>query len=112
MTAVPKLGAVVMMAISLMLARCTGTASSRSTTTRTTAAIRATVQLQVRVTPTAVTGAAGYFWLLGTYPCSTGTCPVLMRSADGGKFWVRVGSPPSSVDAIDFASREDGYAYP
>ena len=111
LTAVPKLGAVVMMAISLMLARCTGTASSRSTTTRTTAAIRATVQPQVRVTPTAVTGAAGYFWLLGTYPCSTGTCPVLMRSADGGKFWVRVGSPPSSVDAIDFADQEDGYAY-
>jgi photosystem II stability/assembly factor-like uncharacterized protein len=34
-----------------------------------------------------------------------------MRSADGGKFWVRVGSPPSSVDAIDFADQEDGYAY-
>ena len=111
MTAVAKLGAVVMMAISLMLARCTGTASSRPTTTRTTAAIRATVQPQVRVTPAAVTGAAGDLWMLGTYPCSTGTCPVLMRSTNGGQSWVRVGSPPSSVDAIDFANREDGYAY-
>jgi len=63
------------------------------------------------ITPTAVTGAAGDLWMLGTYACSTGTCPVLMRSTDGGRSWVRVGSPPSSVDAIDFANRQDGYAY-
>ena len=111
MTAVPKLGAVVMMAISLMLARCTGTASSRPTTTRTTAAIRATVQPQVPVTPTAVSGAAGYLWILGTYPCSTGTCPVLMRSTHGGRSFVRVGSPPLATDSMEFANSEDGYAY-
>ena len=57
--AVPKFGAVAMMAISLMLARCTGSVSSSATTTRTTAAIRVTAQPQVRVNPTAVTGAAG-----------------------------------------------------
>ena len=49
---VPKFGAVLMVAMSLMLARCTGTASSRPTPTRTTAAILATVQPQVPVTPT------------------------------------------------------------
>ena len=64
-----------------------------------------------KVTPTAVTGADGYLWMLGTYPCATGTCPVLMRSADGGQSFVRVGTPPPSVDALAFANREDGYAY-
>ena len=63
------------------------------------------------ITPTAVTGAAGYLWMLGTYPCETGTCPVLMRSTDGGRSWVRVGSPPSLVDAIDSRTGRDGYAY-
>jgi photosystem II stability/assembly factor-like uncharacterized protein len=70
------------------------------------------------ITPTAVTGAAGYLWMLGTYPCATGTCPVLMRSTDNGKSWVRVGSPPASVVSappyltmLNFANREDGYAH-
>ncbi len=65
---VPKLGAVVMMAISLLFARCTGSVTSTLTSTRTAAAVYATAQTQVRVTPTAVTGAAGDLWLLGTYP--------------------------------------------
>ena len=108
---VPKLGAVVMMAISLMLARCTGSVSSSATATRTGTAIHITAQTQVRVTPTAVTGADGYLWMLGTYPCATGTCPVLMRSADGGKSFARVGTPPAGMYGIEFANRQDGYAY-
>ena len=108
---VPKLGAVVMMAISLMLARCTGTASSSATSTKTTAAVHITARTQVRVTPTAVTGAAGDLWLLGTYPCSTGSCSAIMRSTDGGKLFVRVGSLPMWVATLMFANREDGYAY-
>ena len=64
-----------------------------------------------QLTPTAVTGADGYLWMLGTYPCESGTCPVLMRSTDGGKSFVRVGTPPPLANALVFANREDGYAY-
>jgi len=64
----------------------------------------------LRVTATAVTGAGGDLWLLGTYSCSRGTCPVVMRSTNGGKSFVRVGTPPHSVDSLVFANREDGYA--
>jgi len=105
---VPKLGAVVM-AISLMLARCTGSVSSSATSTRTTTAIHVTALPQARITPTAVTGAAGYLWLAGTYPCVTGTCPLLLRSTDGGKSFLRVGTPPADMYSIEFANRQDGY---
>jgi photosystem II stability/assembly factor-like uncharacterized protein len=63
------------------------------------------------INPTAVTGAAGYLWMLGTYPCSARTCPVLMRSTDGGKSFVRVGTPPVGMYGIEFANHEDGYVY-
>ncbi|MGA2527657.1 MAG: hypothetical protein ABSG36_00690 [Acidimicrobiales bacterium] len=62
-----------------------------------------------KVTPTAVTGADGYLWMLGTYPCAAGTCPVLMRSTDGGKSFVRVGTPPAGMYGLEFANRRDGY---
>ena len=65
----------------------------------------------VRVTPTEVTGAGGYLWMLGTYPCSTGTCSVVMRSSDGGKSFVRFGTLPAADYRIEFANREDGYAF-
>jgi photosystem II stability/assembly factor-like uncharacterized protein len=64
-----------------------------------------------RVTPTEVTGAGGYLWMLGTYPCSTGTCSVVMRSSDGGKSFVRIGTLPAANYRIEFANREDGYAF-
>jgi len=64
-----------------------------------------------RVTPIEVTGAGGYLWMLGTYPCSTGTCSVVMRSSDGGKSFVRVGTLPAADYRIEFANREDGYAF-
>ena len=64
-----------------------------------------------QLTPTAVTGAVGAFWMLGSYPCATGTCSALMRSADGGKSFVRVGTPPAGIYGIEFANLLDGYAY-
>jgi len=107
-----RLVVVAILAMALALAACTSSmASQPPRSTRATEALDLTSETEARVTPTAVIGAAGHLWMLGTYPCSTGTCPVLMRSADGGRSWVRVGSPPSSVDAIDFANRDDGYAY-
>ena len=100
MSAVRRLGVIGVALLVLTIAACT---SSTSATTQTEA--------HTHVTPTAVTGAAGYFWLLGEYRCATGTCPVVMRSTDGGKSFVRVGSPPASVDVLQFANHEDGYAY-
>lgn len=94
------------MGVVLMLAASPSGASSRTAT-----GIRVTAGTQARITPTAVAGAAGYLWMLGTYPCATGSCPVLMRSSDGGKSWVQVGTPPPPVDTLAFANREDGYAY-
>jgi len=63
------------------------------------------------ITSTAVAGAAGYFWLAGTYPCAMGKCSVLTRSTDGGGTWVRVGSVPSRSGTLVFANAEDGYSY-
>jgi photosystem II stability/assembly factor-like uncharacterized protein len=112
-----KLGAVVMMAISMMLARCTGAVSSSVTSTKTTTAIHVTALLQVRITPTAVAGGAGDLWLLGTYPCATGTCSAMMRSTDGGNTFVRVSYPSTSPpfeatgQSFWFGNAEDGYLY-
>ena len=86
-------------------------AGTCSATSPTTAYVASQAEALPHITPTAVTGADGYLWLAGTYPCATGTCPVLMRSADGGSTWARVGSPPQSIDVIHFANRTDGYAY-
>lgn len=80
------------------------------TFTACTSSISPSTQTGAHVTPTAVTGTAGYFWLLGEYRCPTGTCPVVMRSTNSGKSFVRVGSPPASVDTLQFANHEDGYA--
>ena len=49
--------------------------------------------------------------MLGTYPCSTGTCSAVMRSSDGGKSFVRTGTLPAADYRIEFANREDGYAF-
>ena len=68
-----------------------------------------------------MTAAAGRAWLLGTYPCSSHTCYVILRSDNDGSTWVRVGAPPVHstsgsiieiyVNSLTFANREDGYAY-
>ena len=58
--------------------------------------------------------------MLGTYPCSRGTCFAIVRSDDRGNTWVRVAAPPVHIPpsggefpigALTFANREDGYAY-
>ncbi len=49
--------------------------------------------------------------MLGTYPCSTGTCSAVMRSSDGGRSFVKTGTLPAAYYQITFANREDGYAF-
>jgi photosystem II stability/assembly factor-like uncharacterized protein len=97
---VRKLGVIAALVLVLTLAARTSSTNSATQT-----------EAHAQVIPTAVTGAAGYFWLLGESRCATGTCPVVMRSTDGGKSFFRVGSPPASVAYLDFANHEDGYAY-
>ena len=101
------------MIMAMTLAACTSSmASQPPRSTRATEVVHLVAQTDSRVTPTAVTGAAGYLWMLGTYPCSTGTCSVrVMRSSDGGKSFVRVGTLPAANYQIEFANREDGYAF-
>lgn len=77
-----------------------------------------------RLTPTAIAGADGYLWLLGTYPCASRTCLAVMRSSDAGKTFTRVAAPSVSLPGKDwggfeslgsdqfvFANAEDGYLY-
>ena len=107
-----RLGIVVTVVIAVTLVACTSSmASQPPRSTRATEVVHLVAQTDVRVTPTAVTGAAGYLWMLGTYPCSTGTCSVVMRSSDGGKSFVKVGTLPAANYQIEFANREDGYAF-
>ena len=98
-----KIGMTVVMAVALAV--CTSSMVSHPPrSTPATEVIHLESETGVPVTPTAVTAAAGYVWVLGTYSCEAGTCPVLMRSTDGGTTWEGVGTPPYSVDAIDFAT--------
>lgn len=108
MSAVSKLGAVVMTAISLVLAGCTG---SGAPSTRTTTAIIVTAGTSAQVIPTAVAGAAGGLWLVETYPCATGKCSALLRSTDGGSTWTLLSTLRFAVTALEFANAEDGYAF-
>ncbi len=60
-------------------------------------------------------------WALATHPCPPGTCPVLMRTRDGGRTWRAASTPPtavapaclissaSCVSQIRFASARVGY---
>jgi photosystem II stability/assembly factor-like uncharacterized protein len=61
-------------------------------------------------TPTATASAAGFLWLTGTYLCTGGTCSVVFRSADAGRTWTRVSSLPETIETLQFANSEDGYA--
>jgi photosystem II stability/assembly factor-like uncharacterized protein len=64
-----------------------------------------------------VTGASGSLWLLGTYPCSAGTCYKILRSNDLGKTFVPVATPPiprpteNAAVSLHFANNDDGYLY-
>jgi len=120
----PKAGLriLVMVVMVLILGAGTTSASARpAKTTRTAQAVHPATQTEAHahVTWLTVTGAAGNLWLLGDYPCSSGTCLAIFRSENGGESFVRVGVPP--VHALEprglptgsllFANRQDGYAY-
>ena len=57
--------------------------------------------------------------MLGTAPCSSGSCLGIARTQDGGASWSSVTPPPTSysgaggsgVSAIRFADTQDGWAY-
>ena len=83
-----------------------------------TATAGTTAVSPAHITPTAVAGAGDDLWLFGTYPCSIGTCPAMMRSTDGGKTFVRItypsGLPPGWTvggKPFWFANADDGYLY-
>ncbi len=67
-------------------------------------------------------------WALGTFPCSAGSCPLLVTSKDGGRTWERRAAPAATLPAGDgsfaadcaaatcvsqlrFASDRVGYAF-
>lgn len=60
-------------------------------------------------------------WVLGSAPCGTSSqCLALMRTEDGGKTWVSVTPPPTSllageeqggVSEVRFANSQDGWAF-
>jgi hypothetical protein len=59
---------------------------------------------------------SGEVWVLGSAPCGSGQCAVVVRSDDGGSTFVRVGAPAVGVGngremSIRFADRENGFVY-
>lgn len=61
-------------------------------------------------------------WVLGTAPCGTSRCLVLLRTEDGGAAWTQVQAPPipgpfpstasgAPGAAVRFADRDDGWAF-
>jgi len=49
-------------------------------------------------------------WVLGTFPCRTGSCAALVRTTDAGRRFTRVAVPFGAV-AVRFADSRDGFAY-
>lgn len=59
-------------------------------------------------------------WVLGSVPCASGLCPVLLRTQDGGRTWVAIPAPSSTVSTgpqtngvreVRFADANDGWVY-
>jgi photosystem II stability/assembly factor-like uncharacterized protein len=63
-------------------------------------------------------------WVLGSAPCATGRCPVIAHTVDGGRKWVTIPAPQTSIgttgqyreDArgiagLRFADARDGWAF-
>lgn len=59
-------------------------------------------------------------FVLGSAPCESGQCTVVLRTNDTGKSWHRIGAPPvavtdkqgpGTVRAIRFATLDDGWVY-
>ena len=58
------------------------------------------------------------YWVLGSAPCPSGTCPALVRTVDGGAHFTGIPAPPVPLGAggapeptLRFADRLDGYAF-
>jgi hypothetical protein len=62
-------------------------------------------------------------WVLGSAGCGANTCPVIVRTLDGGRSWTRIAAPATSLDyagdyqagsgvsGLRFADPLDGWAY-
>ena len=62
-------------------------------------------------------------WVLGSAGCGSNTCPVIVRTLDGGRTWTRITAPQTSLDVtgefqggtgisgLRFADALDGWAY-
>ncbi len=138
MSTVRKLGVTmtVTLILAVTLAACTSSTSPPSTSSTSSTRPATTTTHAPATTTTATTwteaaprtnwltvaGGAGRLWLLGDYPCSTGTCLAILRSDNGGTSFVRVGAPPVhgergvtpsglSIGSLLFVNKEDGYAY-
>jgi photosystem II stability/assembly factor-like uncharacterized protein len=106
-----KIGVIAVSVVALALAACTTSAVGLADST----------DAHPHVRWIDMTAAAGRAWLLGTYPCSSHTCYVILRSDNDGGTWARVAAPPVHstsgsiievyVDSLTFANRDDGYAY-
>lgn len=113
------------LALGLVLASCSQQASSTSSTSTTgvsssTRGARGpTTRPSLAASPvdwTRMAGAAGAFWLLGTYRCERLTCLVIARSTNGGGSFARVAAPDIRyhgegvvVTSFVFANAHDGY---
>ena len=62
-------------------------------------------------------------WVLGSASCGANTCPIIVRTLDGGRTWTRIAAPATSLDyagdyqagsgvsGLRFADPLDGWAY-
>lgn len=58
------------------------------------------------------------FWVLGSAPCDTGRCTVIVRTRDGGSSFTAIAAPELQgrgeagvTSTLRFADREDGWAF-
>lgn len=54
-------------------------------------------------------------WLLGTAPCRSGRCSVVLRTRNGGRSFTRAGAPPlptqGTTPSLAFVDEHNGFAY-
>jgi hypothetical protein len=87
---------VVLAMMTMTLGACTSSmASQPPRSARATEVVHLVAQTEahLNITWLTVTGAKGNLWLLGEYPCSSGTCLAIFESENGDESFVRVGIP-------------------
>lgn len=113
------------LALGLLLAACSGSGTSASTTTH--PGSPSTTSTSVPIGPVGEPVPAGFapasftavsdtrYWVLGTSPCASGRCPALVRTTDGGSSFAAIPAPPLTAAAgqpvLRFADPLDGYAF-